>query len=334
MKTLALLVLGFTTACQGEGNSPEPTDAGAPECRNDSDCASGNPDRPSDRPLCNTNRGECVACLSLTDQNNRVLALGCERADECLENRCVAVVETCHDGATDETTGRNGNCQDDRPYCALGECQQCRTASDCPYFGEGDLEHPSCYAVRCNVGVCTAENVCTCESSAECNDGEDCTTDICEASLNTCVHAAIPNCPTASTGGTTGGGGTTNPPPPPATITANCTWTPPSGTGTFSSATMSLSVAGGPMTDLCSQGAGTSITCTRTGLSPSQTLDVSVSYVAGGTTSWSCTGNGSSGSARGTLSCTLSTGATLSSWTPVANGLSGGCNLRTSTPAS
>lgn len=307
---LACCVIAFS-ACRGEGDdSPEPTDAGAPECLHDSDCSALS----ETRVFCDTANGltdddnRCAICLAATSREGLIFDVGCKPGEECIDDRCVAV--TCADA--DE-------CPPTRPLCHQGSCLECETDADCPFHREDE-----CLDVSCWAGACVAETVCDCSEDADCNDGNSCTTDLCHVS-GACRHEPQPNCPTASAAGGSGGDST---PSPAGTITANCTWTPPTGTGTFSSATMSMAVAGGPLTTLCTQSAGAAVTCTRTGLSPGQTLDVSVEYVAGGTASWSCVGNGASGSSRGTLSCGLSTGATLSSWLPVANGLSSGCNLR------
>lgn len=315
MKNLLAFCVIVATACQGgdDDESPEPTDADTPECLRHSDCEDS-----VNGTICSS--GLCVPCEPASIRGTR--DLGCEAGNRCfvsedgINRLCVPIDPICE---------ADTDCDALAPICHRGFCAQCTEDTDCPDHGEDE-----CVNIECANFTCSREDVCACSEDADCDDGNSCTTDLCHIS-GACRHEPQPNCPTTSTsGGTTGGGGgsgsgTT---PPAGTITANCTWTPPSGTGTFSSATMSMAVAGGPLTTLCTQSAGAAVTCTRTGLSPGQTLDVSVEYVAGGTASWSCVGNGASGSGRGTLSCSLSTGATLSNWLPVANGLSSGCNLR------
>lgn len=261
----------------------------------------------------------CVQCVAAETSDGRTIADGCHRGHECIENRCIEV----EIAACSETTEAE-DCSPAHPFCVLGRCVECETAEDCPFFGES-LED-SCFAVRCDVGWCSAENVCDCESSAECNDGENCTVDVCSADTQECEHIPQGSCPTASGGGGGSGGSGSG-----GSGAMTITWTAP-GTS-FSSATMSAKVGAGPMTVLCSNSSAGSITCTITGLACSAVVDISVQASVSGTTRYSCEG-ASTFTPYGSLALTSSS-ATPTAPTAVSNGCTGaggcnpGCNMRT-----
>lgn len=335
----SLALFPLIAACTGEDEAPTPADVAEVECQVDldcnrcgpnSDCAGGSL-QPGEDPsyrYCDLGIAEtdfdnhCTTCLAATSRSGTTIDVGCARGEECIGSRCVAVEATCAN--EDPADGDNEvECPEGRRHCVLGQCVECTQAADCPFFGGED----TCFAVRCNLGWCSAENVCICESSVECNDGDDCTQDFCEADSQECIHTVLPNCPTAAAPPAAGGGGGA---PPPATETGSVTlnWSPASGT--FSATTLSASIAGAPMTPRCTQANATVISCTIPGVARGATVDVSVEFTQGGATSYSCVMSGGAMTPVGTLSAAATTG-TPATFTQVPNGL-GGCNRRTTMP--
>lgn len=334
-----LALFPLILACTGEDDGPAPVDAAEIECQVDLDCNRLGPG--SDRPgsslepsdegyrYCDVGIPEievdnrCTTCLAAASRSGVTVDVGCLRGEECIGSRCVAIEATCVN-----ETAEDGNieleCPEGRKHCVLGQCVECETAADCPFFG-GDN---TCFAVRCNLGWCAAENVCTCESSVECNDGDDCTQDFCEADSQECIHTVLPSCPTAAAPPPTGGGGGGGVSPPADTGSITVTWTVASGT--FSNATLSAQIAGGPMLPRNTQANASSITSTIAGVPRGATVDVSVEYTQGGGTSNSCVMSSGALTPNGAMTATATTG-TPPAFTQVPNG-TGGCNRRTTLP--
>lgn len=177
MRTLVLfsVVLCCVAGCDEDAPSSASTfGTGGPNnrCVAASDC-------PADRPVCDSNRGECSECVQSSDCGAARPACNPEngRCEECLSNsdcpasepacdpldlRCEQACTAdgdCGGGRTCSEDGRCIECVDDagcdggEPVCSSsGVCVECNADGDC---GAGE---PFCVANRCE--DCTSDSHC------------------------------------------------------------------------------------------------------------------------------------------------------------------------------
>jgi hypothetical protein len=160
---------GYTTCtsgCENLSNSPSNCGSCGNTCPAGESCINGVCSCPAGETYCTKTQ----TCENLKTENNNCGTCGasCPAAESCINGVCscpagetyCTKTQTCENLNTESNNcGSCGNkCPSNNPYCLNGNCVQCITSQECPFYSTGQY--------------CSANNTCVCPAGDTlCTDG-------------------------------------------------------------------------------------------------------------------------------------------------------------------